>query len=441
MRSALRGITDRLGRAWSALRSSSTHPSKEAKWLLEMMAGRETASGVAVTPESAMQLSAVWACVKVLSETVGCLPLHLYERVGRGKERAQSHHLYQLLRTRPNPEMTAMQWKETSMAHLALRGNAYSEIERDRMDRPVALWPMTPTRVQPFRHEKTRELGYAIQLPDGGQRILSADRVLHIRGLSFNGINGLSPISYARETIGLGLAATYYGARFFKNDGRPSGILTLTGKLSDEAYNRMKKTWDEAHSGLDNAHRTAILEEGMKWESVGISMEDAQFLTTREFQVDDTCRIFRMQPHKVQSLRRSTNNNIEHQALEFLSDTIQPWLVRIEEQASITLLSEEERLRFYPEFLVEGLLRADIEKRYRAYALGRQWGWLSVNDIREKENMNPIEGGDVYISPMNMQPATDLTDPKKEPADEDDQEDGRTAKALAKTGGPKELTQ
>jgi len=360
----------------------------------------ETQSGVLVSENLALNLSSVYACVQVLSQTIGSLPLMVYQRTPDGKIRVASHPLYRLLHDTPNPEMTSMTWRQAMMLHLGLWGNHYSEIERDSDGNPVALWPITPWRVLLRRIEG--KLVYTVGLDTGVVNVPFAN-MLHIKGLSYDGLVGISPLRAARETVGLSLGAQKYAAKFFANDARPGGILEHPGQLSEDAAGRLRKSFERAHEGLDNKFRVAVLEEGMKFNAVGVPPEDAELLETRKFAVSEIARYFRMPLHKISDLERSTNSNIEQQAIEFVTDTIGPWLSNIEQELSFKLFCGD----YYPEFLVEGLLRGDIKTRYAAYAVGRQWGWLSADDIRERENMNKLPDGKgaIYLSPLNMGPA------------------------------------
>lgn len=394
------------------------HPSNPPQWLRELLGIRDTAAGVSVTEQNALTYSAVYACVRVLAETLASLPLPIYRRLQpRGKDRAPEHRLYPRLHDAPNPLMTSFQWRETMMGHLLLWGNAFSEIELDGADLPIALWPLRPDKMEILRNGA--DLRYRYALPDGGTVLLPRDRVFHLRGLSGDGIKGLSPIALAREAIGLGLATQEFGARFFGNDSRPGGVLRHPQKLSEEAARRLKESWETAQGGLSNRHRMAVLEEGMEWIRIGIPPEEAQFLESRKFQATEIARIYRVPPHMIADLERATFSNIEHQSLSFVMHTMLPWLRRWEQEISLQLFSEAERGRFFAEFLVEGLLRGDTQSRFAAYAIGRQWSWYSANDVREKENENPIEGGDVYLQPLNMVSAGDLPDPGEgAPADQ-----------------------
>lgn len=387
-------------------RSTLANP---AEWLVEALVGNKSASGRSVTPATAMQSTAVFACVRVLAETVASLPLHVYRRLPQGgKERATEHYLYPVLHDQPNPEMTSFELRETLMGHLCLWGNAYAEIVRDGGGRVRELWPLRPDKMTVKREDG--ELRYYYQLPDGTIAALRQQQVMHIRGLGGDGVMGYSPIRLAREAIGLALATEEFGAGFFGQGAHPGGIIEYPGKLSDQAYERYKKSVQEAYGGLGKAHRLMVLEEGLKYTQVGIPPEDAQFLSTREFQVIEIARIFRVPPYLLQDFSRATFSNVEHTAISFVVHTVRPWLVRWEQAVKRDLIPPAEQREYFAEFLVDGLLRGDIQSRYNAYAVGRQNGWLSADDIRELENMNPLPDGQgkVYLVPLNMIPASSV---------------------------------
>lgn len=386
-------------------RSSLANP---AEWFVTALGGKASATGISVTPTTALYSTAVYACVKILAETVASLPLPVYRRLERSKERDPSHPLYTLLHDQPNPEMTSFEFREALMGHLALRGNAYAEIVRDGAGKVVELWPLRPDRMQVKRESGKLAYYYAV----GTQTVrIGADRIMHLRGLSDDGIIGYSPVRLAREAIGLALATEEFGARFFGNNSRPGGILVHPNKLTDEAKKRLKESWEAAQGGLSNAHRVAVLEEGIKWEQIGIAPEDAQYLETRNFQLAEIARFYRI-PGVLVGLddKTSTYASAEQFFLSFVVHTIRPWLVRWEQAIKRDLFTPSERETHFAEFLVDGLLRGDIQSRYNAYAVGRQNGWLSANDIRRLENMDEIEGGDIYLVPLNMVPANDLID-------------------------------
>ncbi|AZF90291.1 MAG: portal protein [Phage 5P_3] len=402
----------------------TTSPANPATWLTDLWAGSTTSNtGAIVSPSTALTYSAVFACVRILAESIASLPLILYERLERGKQRADSHRLYGLLHDAPNPEMTRAEFWEAMVGHNATWGNAYAEIEYDSGGRVIGLWPLRPDYMTVSRVSGVLWYDYTV---NSQTYRLPAYRVLHLRGLGGEGIMGYSPIYMAREAIGLGLATEKYGATFFGNDARPGGILRHPGQLKPATAEKLRTSWNAAHSGLDYAHRVAVLEEGIEWQAIGLPNEDAQFLETRKFQVTEIARWFRIPPHMLADLDRATFSNIEHQSLEFVIHTLRPWLVRIEQRLNLSLLSEVDRKRYFCEHLVDGLLRGDIASRYAAYATGRQNGWLSADDIRELENMNPLPDGqgEIYLVPMNMTPADQAgkadaapePDPEPEPA-------------------------
>lgn len=369
--------------------------------------GSKSVSGVNVNELNALRANAVYACVRVLSETIASVPLPVYKRLKpRGKNRYIEHPVYSLLHDLPNPEMTSFTWREVMQAHLLLWGNCYSEIEYDEMWYPKALWPLLPDRTFPERDPTTGEIQYRTVLPDGTPKILSKERVLHIPGLGFDGLKGYSVISMVRESIGMSLAAEEFGGRFFGNGAHLGGVLQAPNALSDKAFARLKEEMND-RSGLSSAHRLKILEEGLQYQKIGIPPNDAQFLETRQFQLQEIARIYRVPLHMVGDLSKATFSNIEQQSIEFVQFTMLPWFERWEQTINWKIFTPSERKKYYAEFLVDGLLRGDIKSRYEAYAVGKQHGWLSSNDIRELEGMNPLEGdqGDQYLVPVNMLPA------------------------------------
>lgn len=367
--------------------------------------GTTSLTGRTVTDASAMRASAVFACVRVRAETVASLPWPVYRRLaGGGKERDASHPLYRLLHDQPNPEQTAMEARENAVAHLDLWGHAYFEIEWDERNEVSALWPLHPATVS---EEKVNgQLWYVITLPTGERRGLPAYRVWHTRGFM-----GQSVISQAREAIGLELASEEYGARFFSNDSRPAGILKSPNRLTPESAKSSKDSWEAAHGGLSNAHRVAVLQEGLEWQSIGMPNADAQFLELRQFQVTDIARFFRVPPHMIADLSKATFSNIEHQSIDFVTHCIRPICVRFEQSALTSLFAEDERATWFAEHVIEGLLRGDMKSRFDAYAIARNWGWLNADEVRELENQNPLPDGQgkTYLMPMNMTSASNAT--------------------------------
>lgn len=376
------------------------HPSNHEGW---DWWGPSTAAGLAApSVEGSLALPAVFACVRVLSETIASLPLNVYRRTaGGGRGKALEHPLFELLHNAPNPEQTSFEFRELVVSHAAAWGNGFAEIEWTQGGRVKALWPLRPDRMQWKR--RNGEVFYLYTKSNGGQEELRWWQVMHVRGLGGDGMMGYSPVRMAMVAVSLGLATEEYGARFFANGARPGFVLTHPGVLGDKGQERLKKNWSSEHQGVANAHKVRILEEGMKAERLGVPPEEAQFLETRNFQAQEIARMFRMPPHKIGLLDKATFSNIEHQAIEFVVDTIRPWLVRLEQAMMRDLLTKTERRELYIEHVVDGLLRGDTASRFSAYAVGRQWGWLTVNNILAMENMEPAgPAGDVYLQPMNM---------------------------------------
>lgn len=363
-----------------------------------------SASGKAVNPSSAIQVSAVYACVRVIAETIASLPFHVYETTENGSRRAPEHPLYRLIHDEPNKEMTSFILRETMLAHLLLYGNAYCQIIRTGRDKIDSLYPLLPDKMEVDR-DAGGLLTYTYTTSDGKRWRLEPRDVLHIPGLGFDGVMGYSPIALEKSAIGLGIAAEEYGSKFFSNGARPSGILTHPNTVKDPAA--LRANWNAAYGSSSNASRVAVLEEGMTFVPLSLPNNEAQFLETRKFQVSEICRIFRVPPHMIGDLDRATFSNIEHQSIDFAVHTIRPWLVRIEQAVNRALFSEKEKGRFYVQFNLDGLMRGDYKSRMEGYAIARQNGWMSANDIRELENMNAMsdeEGGNAYLVNGNMIP-------------------------------------
>ena len=397
-----------------------------------------SSSGKVVTERSAMQMTAVYACVRILSEAIAGLPLHMYRyKEDGGKEKALDHPLYLLLHDEPNPEMSSFVFRETLMTHLLLWGNAYAQIIRNGKGEVVALYPLMPNKMTVSRDE-TGQLYYTYQksqeeLPkDNTYTVtLHPSDVLHIPGLGFDGLVGYSPIAMAKNAIGLAIATEEYGSKFFANGAAPSGVLEHPGTIKDPK--RVRESWMSQFGGSANSNKIAVLEEGLKYTPISISPEQAQFLETRKFQINEIARIFRVPPHMVGDLEKSSFSNIEQQSLEFVKYTLDPWVVRWEQSIQRTLLTPEEKKTYFVKFNVEGLLRGDYQSRMSGYATARQNGWMSANDIRELENLDRIpaeDGGDLYLVNGNMLPlnkagafADTTTDQgKEEEANESDEE-------------------
>ncbi len=369
-------------------------------------------AGKAVTERGAMQMTAVYACVRILAESVAGLPLHLYQYNSKGgKEKAAAHPLFFLLHDEPNPEMTSFVFRETLMTHLLLWGNAYAQIIRNGMGEITALYPLMPNRMRVDRDETGRLYYEYTRYGDEAGKTkcetinLGAGDVLHIPGLGFDGLVGYSPIAMAKNAIGMAMACEEFGAKFFANGAAPGGVLEHPGILKDPA--RVRESWNATFGGSSNANKVAVLEEGMKYTPISISPNEAQFLETRKFQIDEIARIFRVPPHMVGDLEKSSFSNIEQQSLEFVKYTIGPWVTRWEQSLARSLLPKSERSRYLIKFNLDGMLRGDYESRMNGYATARQNGWMSANDIRELENMDRIgveEGGDLYLVNGTMTP-------------------------------------
>ncbi len=361
-----------------------------------------TWSGKVVNERTAIQTTAVYACVRILSETIASLPLHTYRYTGSGKEKDYTHPLYFLLHDEPNTEMTSFVFRETLVSHLLLWGNAYAQIIRDGRGRMQSIWPLMPDRMMVDR-DKSGALSYSYTKDSGGTILLGTQDVLHIPGLGFNGLVGYSPIAMAKNAIGLNIAAEEYGSRFFSNSGNPSGVLEHPSQVKDPE--RVREAWNSVYAGSSNAHRVAILEEGLHFKPISIPPEQAQFLETRKFQVNEICRIFRVPPHMVADLEKSSFSNIEQQSLDFVVNTVRPWLVRIEQSICQKLLLPGEKGKVFVKFNVDGLLRGDFQSRMNGYAIARQNGWMSADDIRELEDMNKLPpglGGERYLCNGNF---------------------------------------
>jgi len=385
-------------------RASSTLANPDA-WLRSWFGGGcATKAGPTITDASALTISTVWGCVRAISEDVARLPFKVYQRTGAGKKELPEHPLRELLNLRPNDETSSFLLRESMTANTLLAGNSYGEIERDGAGRPVALWPLPGPKMKVDRDPATGSPRYTVQKASGSSVVLEPDQVLHLRGMG-DTLMGISVVGKARESFGMTLAAEEFGARFFGQGARPSGVLKHPGRLEKAARENLQKSFQDLYSGPQAVGRTVVLQEGMEWSSTAIPPEDAQFLETRQFQVPEICRWFRMKPHKVADLSRATFSNIEQQDLEYVGDCLMGWLVRWEQEVSLKLLSEKERRAgVFVEHVVAGLLRGDLKSRYESYAVARQWGWMNPNDVLRLENMNPLPGdqGELYLVPVNM---------------------------------------
>lgn len=370
--------------------------------LFELIAaGNATYAGPSVTEDNAMRSSAVYACIRIISESAASLPLVLYKQNGRNKTKATNHPLYPLLHNLANPLMTSFEWAELMFSHALLTGNGFSEKEMNSAGTVTALWPLNPRKMEHYE-KRADGLWWFYRTPDNQLRAIPGYRIHHLKGLG-DGIMGQSPITQAaKQAVGLSLAAEEYGARYYGNGARPGLILRHPGKLSEAAAKRLKESFVNEHQGLSNAHRTKVLEEGMDVTTIGIPNNEAQFLETRKFQVTEIARIFRVPPHMLADLDRATFSNIEQQSLNFVIYTLMPWLVRHEQAIYRDLLNETERKTLFAKYIVEGMLRGDALSRYQSYQLAINNTILTPNEIRELEDRNPVEGGDVLFTPLNM---------------------------------------
>lgn len=395
-----------------------------------------TTSGKPVNETTAMQTTAVYACVRILSEAIASLPVHVYQyKDGGGKEMVIDHPLYQVLHDEPNPEMTSFVFRETLMSHLLIWGNAYAQIIRDGAGRVLGLYPLLPNKMDVQRDDKgeiyyvySRSSDENPNFKEYGDIKLQKEDVLHIPGLGFDGLIGYSPIAMAKNAVGMTLACEEYGASFFANGANPGGVLEHPGVLKDPS--KVRDSWNAVYRGTSNAHKIAVLEEGMKYQQVGIPPEEAQFLETRKFQINEIARLYRIPPHMVGDLEKSSFSNIEQQSLEFVKYTLDPWVIRWEQSLQKALLLPGEKGKYFIKLNVDGLMRGDYQSRMNGYSIGRQNGWLSANDIREMEDMNPIpdeDGGNLYLINGNLCKLADAgvfaAQPQQKTEEEPKQED------------------
>ena len=388
------------------------HPSNPDRWFLGQANGLETTSGARVNEETALSWTALSTGIRALCDDIASIPLNVYKRLeGGGKEIDRSHQLFPVLHDSPNEEMTSFEWRSVTQAHIIGWGNAYSEIIRNQRGRIIELWPINPDRVK-LQRNKRKKIVYRITLPRdetggvAGHVMMRRDQILHIKGFSINGLFGRSLIQDHREAIGLGLATEEFAARFFGQGASPTGILEHPATISEDAQERLKNAYDNEYSGLTRAHRIMLLEEGMKWHQVTVDPEKAQFLGLRQFQVTEAARILKMPPHKVGDLERQTFTNIEHLGIDYLVHTLRPWLVNWEQRMRKSLLAPGDT-KTVIEFVVEGLLRGDSITRAKFYQSLFNMASISPNEIREKENMNPFEGGDKRYIQLNLVDVTD----------------------------------
>lgn len=352
-----------------------------------------------ISETTAMQISTVFSCIRVLSESVGILPMHLMKFDGKTRQKAFSHKLYHILHTAPNEEINAISFYEMIVIHLCLNGNFYAQILRNNKNEIIALYPLLPQNMQKYRLAN----GKIIFTYHNGAKTYELNKkdIFEVMGLSIDGFKGLSPIAYQASALSFTQTANKFNARYFKNAVTPPLAVKYPTQLSDEQYEKLRKSWDDAYGG-DNSGKVVIAENGIDFQTLGISSQDGKFLETRQFQKSEICGIFRIPPHLIADLSKSSFNNISEMSLELVKYTLQPYLTRIEQAIKTQLLNKDEQKEYYAKFNVEGLLRGDTKSRYEAYRVGRMSGFLSTNEIRAKEDLNPIDGGDDYLSPLNM---------------------------------------
>lgn len=400
---------------------------------------RKSNAGVDVDEEGALTSTAVWSAVTQLSQDIASLPLHYYKRLDEGKEKYFNSPLYGLLHLQPNPEMTSMAFREAQMGQVLILGTSYAEIERDQQDRIRGLWPLLTARMEAKRMNDTGELYYKYSLPSGKIKYFAAQNILRISGFSHSGLLGYNVINKQIEAIGTSLALQEYTARFFGDNAMPPAVLEHPETLTQEAQDRLRKNWNDLYRGLDNSHRIAILEEGLKLHPFGIEPEKSQLIESRKFQVEEVARIFNMPPHMLKDLSRATFSNIEHQSLEYVIRTLRPWLVRIEQAYDTQLIEPKFQKKYFFEHSIEGLLRGDIKTRYDAYAVAISNGWINADEVRALENLNPQPGGQgkKYYVPLNWVPKDQVaelleakTKPQNEPAPEPEPDTKEELKAF-----------
>jgi HK97 family phage portal protein len=370
------------------------------RYLAWAFGGGASATGIIVNPQNAMQAAAVYSCIKVLSESVGMLPLNVWSKTVNRRELASSLALFDVLHSAPNEYQSTVELLEMWVTHLCLRGNAFAFINRTRSGVPVELLPLHPDMVAVTMADDFT-LQYNVSGASGTARPIPRENILHIRGQTLNGWLGISPIAYAREAIGLSLATERFGAQLFRNGAKVGGVLEHPGTMTKEAYLRLKDSFDEAHNG-ENAHKTALLEEGVKYNKISMTPDDSQFLETRKFQRSEIASIFRVPPHMIADLERATFSNIEQMALEFVQFSLMPWLNRIEAALERDLLTPEQRRTYCIEFDARQLMRGDTAARATYYGRGILDGWLTRNEARAMEDLNPIDGLDEPLVPLNM---------------------------------------
>jgi HK97 family phage portal protein len=391
--------------------------------------GAQSASGENVNEETALTYSAFWNAVLLISGTISSLPCHLMRQNGKNREIMQNVPLYRVMHDKWNPYMSAKTGRQTITAHTLTHGNGYAEKVYNDLGEIVELWPIAPDRIKKlFFYEK--ELIYEIFV-DGETKYLPKDRILHLHGLGFDGFSGYSVVSMARKSLGLGMAMETFGSRFFSQGINPSGVITHEGKVKD--VKALREALTAVYAGLGNTHRLMLLEDGMKFNSIGIPPEDSQFIESRQFQIPEVARWFNLPPHKLKDLSKSSFNNIEQEQISFVTDSILPWLIDFEQEYNMQLLNDRQRYKekLYFKHIVEGLLRADAKSRAEFYAIMKRNGFMTINEIREKEDLNPHDSplADALWTEMNLVPIENYST----------QADADELKKIEQQEGPKKI--
>lgn len=388
-------------------RSSLSNP---AAWLIDLLGGgNKSKAGIRVTESDALRVSAVFACVNLISQTLASLPLFLYKHVDRGKVKAKRHKLYELLHSLPNKETTSFDFWFMYLVNLLLTGDAFAFKKRDGNGKIIELWNIPTGNVTIFRNKITNELYYKVKDDEGNEGLYYPEDIMHTRGMRFQSKDAsLHPISLARDALGLSMALEEYASNYFKNGANPGGIVEVAGQLNEDAFERFKESFLKKYSGIGTSSKVLFLESGSKYIKLGNNPEESQSLESRKFQVVEIARYFNVPPHKIMDLERSTNNNIEHQGIEFVQGCISPYAVRIEQTIYKDLLSQNERLKFFAKFALNGLLRGDTNARKDWYSTMLQNGVFSPNTVLELEDMNTYDGGDIRMVNGNMIPVNQL---------------------------------
>lgn len=398
------------------IRSSLANPKK---WLINLLTGgTESKAGINVTEDKAIKISAVFACINIISNTIASLGCHLYVRTTNGKQRDNNNYIYRLLRYLPNPETTSYDFWIMYIINLLLTGNGFAYIKRDGNGIIKELWNIPSQNVVVRRNEKTKELYYIVSDDKNNKETYYEENIMHTRGLRFKKTdNSLNPIELARETLGINIALEEYAAKYFKNGANSGGIVEVDGKLSEDAFARFKDSFNEKYSGVGNSSKVLFLESGMKYTKLGNTPNDSQAIESRKFQVIEIARFFNVPPHKIMDLERATFSNIEQQNIDFAQSCIEPLCERIEQSIYKSIFSEKEKKKYFVKFNINKLLRADINSKRNFYSAGIQNGWFSPNDVRELEDMNKIpeeQNGNIYMVNGNMIPLQNILGGEKD---------------------------